>query len=156
MRKHREGQCQCGAIRYRLIGEPMVLYVCHCLHCQKQSSSAFGMSLIVEPETFEIVSGEPRQWRTAGDSGVVKVCAFCGDCGTRIYHGSGDPSEPVSIKAGTLDDLTGLEPVAHIWTSRALPWVTIDRDKYVCFDEEPSDEFDRQFRRSRNQRETRE
>ena len=40
-----EGGCQCGAIRYRLLRAPVALCSCHCKHCQKQSSSAFGLSI---------------------------------------------------------------------------------------------------------------
>ena len=43
------GGCQCGKIRYRLIAEPLMLYICHCSDCQKQSASAFGMSLRMRP-----------------------------------------------------------------------------------------------------------
>jgi hypothetical protein len=34
-------------VRYRITGEPIALYVCHCRECQKQSASAFGLSLEV-------------------------------------------------------------------------------------------------------------
>lgn len=142
MSRIRLGQCQCGAIQYRLVEEPLVLYVCHCRDCQKQSSSAFGMSLWMEREAIEFLSGQPKFWTTKGDSGAAKICAFCGDCGTRIYHASDDLSEPLSIKAGTLNDTSWLQPVGHIWTKRAQPWVTIDPEKYLCYEEEPGDGFD--------------
>ena len=41
------GGCQCGSIRYRIKQEANMLYACHCRDCQKQSGSAFGLSLIV-------------------------------------------------------------------------------------------------------------
>lgn len=141
MEKRREGQCQCGNIRYRLIGEPLTLYICHCLHCQKQSSSAFGMSLWINRDDIEFLSGELKFWTTTGDSGATKMCAFCANCGSRIYHASDDDQAPLSLKAGTLNDTSGLRPVAHIWTKRAQPWVSIDQEPDCCYDEEPpSDE----------------
>ncbi|MGI9336751.1 MAG: GFA family protein [Gammaproteobacteria bacterium] len=119
----------------------MTFYICHCRDCQRQSSSAFGMSLWVAPENFELVAGKLEFWQTAGDSGAAKICAFCGDCGSRIYHACDDPSAPVSIKAGTLDDLTGLAPVAELWTRRAHPWARVASDNCLAFDGEPdSDE----------------
>ena len=54
-------------------------------------------------------------------------------------HGSDDPEESVSIKAGSLDDTSGLRPGAHIWLRSAQPWVSVDRKAYACFDTEPGD-----------------
>lgn len=137
---HPQGQCQCGNIRYQLIGEPLTLYVCHCLHCQKQSSSAFGMSLWINRDEIEFLSGEPKIWTTRGDSGAKKICAFCDNCGSRIYHTSDNDQERLSLKAGTLNDTSWLRPIAHIWTKRAQPWFPIDQDLYRCYDDEPDDD----------------
>lgn len=136
-----DGGCQCGAIRYRLKAKPEMLYVCHCSDCQKQSASAFGMSLIMAPGQIEFVrgGGRLRHWDTRADDGVVKRCHFCPDCGTRVMHGSDDPAAEISIKAGSLDDTRGLRPQAHIWLRSAQPWVTIDRERFACFDTEPDE-----------------
>ena len=63
------GGCQCGKIRYEIRAEPLTLYVCHCQECQKQSSSAFGMSLTVPRDSVVIVEGEPKAWTRKADSG---------------------------------------------------------------------------------------
>ncbi|MCP4875940.1 MAG: GFA family protein [Gammaproteobacteria bacterium] len=133
------GGCQCGAIRYELIGMPKMLYACHCSDCQKQSASAFGMSLIMDPREIEISQGAERlqSWDTQGDDGAIKRCSFCPECGTRILHGSDNPLEQVSIKAGSLDDTSDLRPIAHIWLKSAQPWISVDPGLYQCFDEEP-------------------
>ena len=135
----RQGGCQCGQIRYRINGEAYMLYACHCSDCQKQSASAFGMSLIVDTEQIELLQGQDRlrHWETFGDDGTLKRCAFCADCGSRLFHaGEGR----VSVKAGSLDVTGDLNPVAHIWLRSAQPWVTIDTDLVRCFDREPDDE----------------
>ncbi len=136
------GGCQCGAIRYRIAGEPSMFYACHCTDCRKQSASAFGLSLMIDAAQLELVAGGERlrSWDTRGDDGEIKRCTFCPDCGTRIFHGADDPAEPISVKAGSLDDARGLVPVAHIWLKSALPWVEIDRARFRCFDGEPEDE----------------
>ncbi len=47
------GGCQCGAVRYEIEAEEIqTLYCCHCLECQHQSSSGFGMSLLVSRPGF--------------------------------------------------------------------------------------------------------
>ncbi|KAK4196925.1 hypothetical protein QBC40DRAFT_309534 [Triangularia verruculosa] len=39
--------CQCGAIRFKTpLPKPLALYICHCVTCQRQTSSAFGVSAI--------------------------------------------------------------------------------------------------------------
>ncbi len=138
----RSGGCQCGRVRYRLHGAARMLYACHCTDCQKQSSSAFGMSLIVDSAQTEMTSGAAslRYWETRGEDGSNKRCAFCPDCGTRLFHDDGEGSAERSVKAGSLDDTRDLRPVAHIWLRSAQPWVVIDRDKMACFEQEPEDE----------------
>ena len=135
----REGGCQCGNIRYRIRGEAYMLYACHCTDCQKQLSSAFGMSLIVDADQIELLQGQDRlrHWDTYGEDGSLKRCAFCVDCGSRLIHGD---EGRVSIKAGSLDQTDDLNPVAHIWLRSAQPWVKIDRDRVRGFDQEPDDE----------------
>ena len=81
-----EGGCQCGTVRYRINGTPLTLYACHCAECQKQSASAFGLSLWIDSSHLEILSGKPKIWERPADSGDTVVCAFCPDCGSRIYH----------------------------------------------------------------------
>jgi hypothetical protein len=136
------GGCQCGAVRYRLSGTGRMLYACHCRDCQKQSSSAFGMSLIVDRAQVEITAGldRLRTWDTHGDDAALKRCAFCADCGTRLYHAPASEDEPISIKAGSLDDTGWLRPVAQIWLKSAQPWVGVERERFRCFDREPDDE----------------
>lgn len=124
-----QGGCQCGQVRYRLETEPRRLTVCHCLDCQRQSGSAFGLSLDVPKEAFKLVSGELETFRVLCDSGRPKDCAFCRRCGTRIYHGG---EWGLSIKAGTLDDTSSLRPDAHYWTKRKQPWVQIPEGA-LCF-----------------------
>jgi hypothetical protein len=119
-----EGGCQCGAIRYRLNGEPVFLTICHCSECKRQSGSAFGMSLRMRRSDVE-VTGEPRRWTRSSDSGNPVVCAFCETCGTRVWH---EPAVPgfVHIKPGTLDDFSTLAPSYESWTVRKSPWLRFD------------------------------
>ena len=139
-----EGGCQCGAIRYRLLRAPVALYACHCRDCQKQSSSAFGLSMRIERDGIEFTGAEPCIFRTRGGSGRVKLCAFCGECGTRLYHDGGgtrsEGSSTLSMKAGTLDDTSVISPTCHLWTKRAQPWMAPVLERDFCFDDEPDSE----------------
>ena len=139
MLEGREGGCQCGGIRYRVLREPLALYACHCRACQKQSSSAFGMSMWVEREGIAFEGGAPRIYRTQGDSGHAKLCAFCGECGTRLYHET-EGAGGLSVKAGSLDDTSDLFPTSHLWVRRAQPWMRALIASSCTFDREPSDD----------------
>jgi hypothetical protein len=137
----KNGGCQCGSIRYRLSGPPKMLYACHCSDCQKQSSSAFGMSLIMNRTDVDFTRGgeQLKTWDTRGEDGRLKRCAFCPRCGSRIYHASEPEDETISIKAGSLDNTRGLRPVAHIWLQSAQPWLDIEDARVHRFEREPDD-----------------
>jgi hypothetical protein len=121
----RTGRCQCGAVRYESAGDPIALYVCHCRECQKQSASAFGLSLEVPRAGFRVTQGRPSTWSRAAESGRGINCAFCPTCGSRLWHEAEGASAALTIKAGSLDDPVDLSTAIHIWTSRKLPGAII-------------------------------
>jgi hypothetical protein len=123
-------------VRYRLEGDPITLAVCHCSECQRQSGSAFGMSLVVKSEAFELLAGAPRKFTRSSDSGRRLHCFFCPDCGNRIYHEREGSRGTVNVKAGTLDDRSWLVPAVHVWTAEKQPWVRIDEGT-PCFEGQP-------------------
>ena len=82
-----EGGCLCGAVRYRLTDDPLTLYACHCTDCQRQSGSAFGLSMIVARSAFELVRGEPLALEVMAE-GRTRRPRICGACGTRLFNES--------------------------------------------------------------------
>lgn len=130
------GGCQCGAVRYESSGEPQALYVCHCAECRKQSASAFGMSLLVPRSGFRVAKGEPKYWTRLANSGRRVDCAFCPDCGSRLWHEREGIADTITLKAGSLDDPVDMAEAIHIWVSRKLPGVVIP-DSAVQYPEEP-------------------
>lgn len=121
----KSGGCQCGYVRYMLDGDAYRLNICHCRDCQRQSGSAFGMSLVIPPATFRLTSGELRTFEIMADSGRTKTCAFCPNCGVRIFNRA---STLCSLKAGTLDDTNWLAPDAHYWIKRKQSWTVLPND----------------------------
>jgi hypothetical protein len=121
------GGCQCGAVRYAIAGTPVRLYVCHCRECQKQSGSAFGMSLIVCRAAFVVTQGAAQSWLRKADSGRTMLCHFCAVCGSRLWHAR-DGMDTVSVKAGSLDTPMDFTRAVHIWTSRKVPGLKLRQD----------------------------
>lgn len=124
----RTGGCQCGATRYKVTGEPKQVLACHCTDCQKQSGSAFGLVMVVEEDAFELTEGSVNSFVSSSDAGREKTGAFCPECGSRIYHLIAWRPGMLSVRAGTLDDTTWLEPTVHLWTRSKQPWVEIPED----------------------------
>lgn len=130
------GRCQCGAAVYSISAEPLAVYVCHCRECQKQSASAFGISVTVAKSHFYLERGHVRTWSRTTDSGRTLHCKFCGACGSRLWHEGPDRDE-LSVKGGSLDRPVDLSTAIHIWTSRKLPGVLIPEGA-PQFAEEPT------------------
>lgn len=129
------GRCQCGAAAYMVTTAPEAVYVCHCRECQRQSASAFGVSIAVAKVGFRLERGEVRVWSRGTDSGRVLHCHFCAVCGSRLWH-EGPDWDVLTVKGGSLDQPLDLRGAIHIWTSRRLPGVIIPDDA-VQFPEEP-------------------
>ena len=118
------GGCMCGALRYELSAPPVMIYNCHCTNCQKISGAAFNTSVIVAEAALRFTASQPARVEWVSDSGTTRCGLFCGACGTRIVNG-GEPSTGVySLRAGTLDDTSWVQPVGDTFTSSAQPWVT--------------------------------
>ena len=118
----RKGGCLCGSVRYVLKSEPRGIAICHCTHCQKLSGSSFSLNVVVRDADYE-QSGETRIYVDTGDSGQPVYRHFCGACGSPILARTSLMPGKVVVKAGTLDDLEGLQPQAEIYTDHALKWL---------------------------------
>jgi len=116
------GTCQCGGVRYEVTQEPLVTVACHCRDCQKLSSSAFSITIVIAAESFRLLSGDLHAFERPTEAGGTAACYFCSTCGNRVYHV--DPKRPAfyRLKPGGLDDTSQIAPEAHVWTSRAQPW----------------------------------
>jgi hypothetical protein len=126
MSEVQEGGCQCGHVRYQLFGQPLRVGVCYCSECQRHSGGAFSMNVIVRDNSFRIVAGEVKRFSRVADSGRSVECAFCPECGTRIFHVPQFLPGVVNVKAGTLDDPSKLAPTIEVFAKRKPAWLSID------------------------------
>lgn len=133
------GRCQCGSVRYAVPKDPLVIYVCHCTECRKQSSSAFGISFTVARSAFRLLQGTPSYWSRQTASAHMLECAFCSLCGSRLWHQSTGHPNTINIKGGSLNAPLDLSDAVHIWVSSKLPGVVIPSGAR-SFAYEPDDE----------------
>lgn len=126
-----EGGCNCGAVRYRVEGDPMVVAQCHCRNCQRQSGSAFSVNLLVKHGNLT-TTGELTTYVDKDTlSGAPISRMFCGICGSPILSAFSNGSGMVVVKAGTLDDPTPFAPSVSVWASRVLPWVQLPEGQHT-------------------------
>ena len=121
------GGCLCGRVRYS-IGVPVTsLRACHCVNCQKHSGAAGTVNAVVADDAFRITQGSPKRYDDAATrSGRTLSRYFCGDCGSPLFSHRNPRPGFVVVRAGTLDDSSGMKIAANIWTSTARPWAHID------------------------------
>lgn len=115
-----EGGCHCGAIRYRVSGEPEHVALCHCTDCRKSSGAPMVAWAAFTEESFALTNGEPRTFNSSGAS----MRSFCPDCGTGLFFRN-ETFLPglVDIQTATLDDPDAVRPQAHIQTAERIGWM---------------------------------
>lgn len=108
----REGRCLCGAVSYKMTGEPSRVGLCHCQDCRQASGSAFSM--------FAVWPRAATEWH--GELQTYGPRGFCPTCGSRVAYLTDDEAE---IAIGTLDDApSGLVPQYELWVPRREHWLS--------------------------------
>ena len=120
------GRCLCGAVSYDLTGDLIATAVCHCSHCQRQSGGAFSVNLIAHESQLH-VDGELRTFEDRGEHGddVYVRRRFCSVCGSPIVSELAKSAGIIAVKAGTLDDTSGVLPTVEAWCVDRQPWVSL-------------------------------
>jgi hypothetical protein len=102
-----DGACACGAIRVEAEADPENTNLCHCTDCQTATGTTFRVSVRVQGATLKI-AGKPNIYvKTTADSGIPRVQAFCGSCGSPLYSTTvGDGVQPMyMLRVGILEGL---------------------------------------------------
>ena len=118
------GGCACGAIRYEVNADPIVMFNCHCRDCQKTSGGPFTPVFYVPAKAFNITKGTPTYHGTTSEMIGHNQRGFCPECGSRLFGGKTDFGQ--GIAASSLDDPSLYKPQHEIWTSDAQPWDHMD------------------------------
>ena len=122
------GGCACGAIRYECPADPLLMWRCHCHACQRATGSAFATPVFVPASELKYTTDEPTYMTTLGGSGNPVHRGFCSACGSPIGGKADIYPDFRAMFAASLDDSSGLAPVAEIWTSSARSWDYLNPD----------------------------
>ena len=118
------GGCFCGAVRYRLSGEPTESLVCHCESCRRIAGSPLVGWITVPKAALHFTRGVAANFR----SSPTVVRGFCQTCGTPLtYESTAHPFE-VDLTTCSLDDPDAFPPTYHTWTSDAVSWIRLADD----------------------------
>jgi len=119
-----EGGCLCGAIRYRVTGEPVAATLCHCGSCRRASGGTNVAWAVFEQDKFEWLNGIPTAYSSS--SGLEWL--FCSYCGSLVGYRRASRPNHMDITTGTLDDPDRHPPTVEIWLEQKIGWETLHPD----------------------------
>jgi hypothetical protein len=119
-----QGGCQCGAVRYEVTGEPVVVAICHCSMCRR-ANAAPAVAWAMYPENHVRFTGDALK---IYKSSPPARRGFCGNCGTQISFTANHMPGLIDLTVGSFDKPGVLTPALHYWDSKRLPWVRFDDD----------------------------
>jgi hypothetical protein len=121
--RERKARCGCGGLTVSVRGEPLTVYACSCINCQRLSGSAFTYSAFW-PAAAVSIEGARTTWRWHGDSGRWIESLFCPTCGVTVCFRAEARPDVIGISVGCFAD-PGFPPPARLfWASRRHPWLT--------------------------------
>lgn len=120
----RTGSCLCGAVRYRITGEPIAARTCWCHDCQRLAAN--GTVNAIFPSAAIDIDGTTSEFAGTAASRNQLRRRFCPRCGSHLFaESSGRPGFTV-VRVGTLDDPSSIRPTANIWSASAPAWACLD------------------------------
>jgi hypothetical protein len=116
----REGGCLCGAVRFRIHGEPINVRICHCRRCQKAMGSPFFARALFDQRVIEV---EGETGRHGSSERLDRL--FCKTCGTSLFSWRRNGTA-AGVALAAFDDRNAFAPTEHIWVSEKMNWVRLD------------------------------
>ncbi len=118
------GGCLCGAVRFRIEGEPAWVACCHCSMCRRAHGAGSVAWVGVPAARLLLTKGAAHLTRYQSSAGATR--SFCGRCGSpMLFEAARWPGE-VHVALGLLDPDHGLRPTAHAFFDDRAPWVHVD------------------------------
>ncbi len=120
--RERTARCGCGNLTVTTSAEPLEVYACSCLNCQRESGGAFSYGA-VSPEAAVLIAGERKAWRRKVDSGRWIETEFCPTCGVSVCGRMEGWPEVISVPAGCFADPEFAKPEKLYWAQRRHRWL---------------------------------
>ena len=114
-----EGGCQCGSVRYRIIGSSLVAAICHCSMCRRANAAPVVAWAMYKEEQVTFLKERPTPYQASPEA----TRGFCGRCGTQISFVADYIPGLIDITIASLDNPNAIAPNFHYWYSRHLAWM---------------------------------
>ena len=96
------GSCLCGSVHYRITGEAVRFYHCHCQRCRKATGTGHASNLLVTPlGSLTWLAGEELLRRYKVPEAERFYNCFCSQCGSPMPRAV-PALDAVVLPAGTL------------------------------------------------------
>lgn len=136
--KTHTGSCLCGAVQYKVSGDPMLAGHCHCIDCRKSAGTGHVTLAMFGVDQFEI-EGPLTTYSRPADSGAAVTRSFCPTCGSRLFDETASLPGVKAVMLGTLDNPEAVQPQFHVYFKNHLSWDAVD-PALTTFDEMPPDD----------------
>lgn len=109
--------CLCGRVKMRITAPPMIAMACHCRACQRLTSGAYSLTLMVLSEALEVLEGETV---IGGLHREEIQHSFCPHCNNWLFsRPQGRPF--VNFRPAMLEDSSWVQPYVESCIEDRLP-----------------------------------
>ena len=114
------GGCHCGAIRYRIEGEPLTHALCHCRDCRRHAGAPLVGWTMYREDQVKVTQGTPRIYQSSTNGRRQ----FCPTCGTGLFYTNAAMLPGiVDVQSATYDDPDAVPARIQIQLAERIGWM---------------------------------
>ncbi len=114
-----KASCLCGRVKMQITAPPAISMACHCVGCQKLTSGAYSLTLMLPTAGFS-AEGETQIGALHRDESKHH---YCPHCLSWLYTTSPnlDAMGPLNFRPSMLEDASWVVPFVELQTAEKLP-----------------------------------
>jgi hypothetical protein len=117
--------CACGEISATAEGEPDIVVLCSCTHCQRRTGSPFGVGAYFLRSAVKMAGLTKTYVRSVDGSERTITNHFCPRCGNTVYWTLDLRPQHIGIAVGNFADPDFRAPMRAVWAQHKHAWVTL-------------------------------
>ena len=119
------GGCMCGAVRYKVIEEPLYVSYCHCHSCRRHTGAPVVAFVVFDDDKVHF----DRRDRSIFNSSPGTRRGFCDQCGTPLTcEGQVGEQKVIGFYISTFDDPGAYVPDRHYRHEERIAWFDVADD----------------------------